>query len=232
MVLPSLGPAGRPALGGPRILPEDPGLSRLQLGSVTFVAHVLEFLLVAGLVVLLGLGAVFLVGRRYVRRHWRLLHGHVAVRGVLATLALLAAGREHYTGRTTPENLSRGAAARVRRRMWVAVEDAEIAVAHADSHDAPVAELPAVCRSLRCVAGELDELLRLERRLPQGRSRPEVRRQVAEVIAAARDVQAAAVRAGSDATEPQVRSLVRHARDEVDILSTALASMRSVARPR
>ena len=47
-----------------------------------------------------------------------------------------------------------------------------------------------------------------------------MRRQVAEVIGAARDVQAAAVRAGSDATEPQVRSLVRHASDEVDIVST------------
>ena len=32
------------------------------------------------------------------------------------------------------------------------------------------------------------------------------------------------MRAGSDATEPQVRSLVRHARDEVDIVSTALAT--------
>jgi hypothetical protein len=116
--------------------------------------------------------------------------------------------------------------------MWVAVEDAEIAVAHAGSHDAPVAELPAVCRSLRTVAGELDGLLRLERRMPKGAVRAEaVRRQVAEVIGAARDVQAAAVQAGSDATEPQVRSLVRHARDEVDIVSAALSRMRSVAQP-
>ena len=79
--------------------------------------------------------------------------------------------------------------------------------------------------------GMLDGLLRLERRLPPGSSRADVRRQVAEVIGAARDVQAAAVRAGSDATEPQVRSLVRHARDEVDIVATALATMRSTARP-
>lgn len=197
------------------------------------MAHVFEFLLIAALVVLLVLTAAFLAGRSYVRRHWRLLHGHVAVRGVLATLALLAAGRERYAGRATPEDLSRGAASRVRRRMWVAVEDAEIAVAHAESHDAPVAELPAVCRSLHTVAGELDGLLRLERRLPKGASRAEaVRRQVAEVIGAARDVQAAAVEAGSDATEPQVRSLVRHARDEVDIVSAALSRMRSVAQPR
>ena len=88
-----------------------------------------------------------------------------------------------------------------------------------------------MCRSLQRVADELDGLLRLERRLPQGASRADVRRQVAEVIGAARDVQAAAVRAGSDATEPQVRSLVRHASDEVDIVATALASMRSTARP-
>jgi hypothetical protein len=198
---------------------------------VTFAAHVLEFFLIAGLVVVVGLTAAFLVARSYVRRHWRLLHGHVAVRGVLGTVALLAAGRERFAGRATPEDLSRGAAPRVRRRLRVAVEDAEIAVAHAESRDAPVAELPSVCRSLQRVADELDGLLRLERRLPEGSNRAEVRRQVAEVIGAARDVQAAAVRAGSDATEPQVRSLVRHARDEVDIVSTALASMRSTARP-
>jgi hypothetical protein len=198
---------------------------------VTFLAHVVEFFLIAGLVIVLGVTAAFLIGRSYVRRHWRLLHGHVAVRGILATGALLAAGRERYAGRATPQDLSRGAASRVRRRLRVAVEDAEIAVAHAESRDAPVAELPAVSRSLQKVADELDGLLRLERRLPAGASRAEVRRQVAEVIGAARDVQAAAVRAGSDATEPQVRSLVRHARDEVDIVSTALASMRSTARP-
>jgi hypothetical protein len=201
---------------------------------VTFVAHVFEFLVIAGLVVLAVLVAAFVVARSYVRRHWRLLHGHIAVRGVLATLALLAAGRERYAGRASARDLSRGATPRVRRRMWVAVEDAEIAVAHAESRDAPVAELPAVCRSLHAVAGELDGLLRLERRLPKGASRVEaeaVRRQVAEVIEAARDVQSAAVQAGSNATEPQVRSLVRHARDEVDILSAALSRMRSVAPP-
>ena len=199
---------------------------------MTFVVHVVEFLLIAGLVAALGLAAAFLVARSYVRRHWRLLRGHVATRGVLATFAVLSAGRERYGARATPEELSRGTAARVRRRMWVAVEDAEVAVAHADSHDAPVAELPSVCRSLRSVAGELDGLLRLEHRLPRGTERADaVRHQVAEVIGAARDVQAAALRAGSDATEPQVRSMVRQARDEVDIVSAALSRMRSIAQP-
>ncbi len=200
---------------------------------MTFVAHALEFLVLAGLVVLGSLAAVFFVGRAYVRRHWRLVRGHVATRGLLASLAWLAAGRERYGSRATPEELSQGSPSRVRRRLWVAVEDAEGAVAHADAHDAPVAELPAVCRSLRGVAGELDALLALERRLPRGAARSDaVRSQVAEVIGAARDVQAAALRSGSDATEPQVRSLVRNARDEVDIVAAALSRLRSVAQPR
>ena len=200
---------------------------------MTFVAHVVEFLVIGGLLALGALAVAFLIARSYVRRHWRLVRGHIATRGLLATMSLATAGRERYASRATPEELSRGAAARVRRRMWVAIEDAEVAVAHADAHDAPVAELPAVCRSLRGVAGELDALLKLERRLPRGTGRPDtVRAAVAEVIGAARDVQAAALRAGGDATEPQVRALVRQAREEIDIVSTALARMRSLAQPR
>jgi hypothetical protein len=198
---------------------------------VSFAAHVLEFLFIAGAVVALVCAAAFLLARRYVRRRWHFVRGHVATRGVLATLAVVSAGRERAATRATPEELSRGSAARVRRRMWVAVEDAETAVAHAGTHEAPVADLPAVCRSLRTVAGELDALLRLERRLPRAVGRTDtVRAQVAEVIGASRDVQAAALRAGSDVAEPQVRALVRQARDEVDIVSTALARLRSVSQ--
>ena len=107
--------------------------------------------------------------RRYVRRHWRFVRGHVVTRGLLAGWPSWRPGASAMSARSTPEQLSRGPAARVRRRMWVAVEDAELAVAHAQAHDAPVAELPAVCRSLHSVAGELDGLLRHERRLPRGR---------------------------------------------------------------
>jgi hypothetical protein len=199
---------------------------------VTFVLHVIEFLVIAGIVAVTALGAAFLLARSWLRRRWHLVRGHVATRGLLAGVAFLSAGRDRYGARATPAELSRGSATRVRRRMWVAVEDAEAAVSHASGHDAPVAELPSVCRSLRSVAGELDSLLRVERRLPAGTARADgVRRQVAEVIEAARDVQAAALRAGSDATEPQVRSLVRQASDEVDIVSAALSRMRSLAQP-
>jgi hypothetical protein len=200
---------------------------------MSFVAHVLAFLLIAGLVAMAGLAVAFFLARGYLRRQWRLMGGHWAVRGLMAGLAVLAAGREWFGARATPDELSRGTSARVRRRMWVAIDDAERAVAHANSHDAPVAELPSVCRSLRSAAGELDGLLRHERRLPLGAERPDaVRRQVADVIGAARDVQAAALRAGSEAAAPQVRSLVRQAADEVAIVTSALSRMRSVAPPR
>jgi hypothetical protein len=198
---------------------------------MTFVAHAVEFLVVAGLLAAAALGAAFVATRRYVRRRWHLVQGHVVARGATHALSAVAAGVERRAARATPAELSRGSAARVRRHMWTAVEDAEGAVAHASAHDAPVAELPSVCRALRDVAGQLDGLLRHEHRLPASLTRhDDLRRQVAEVIAAARDVQAAALRAGSDATEPQVRSLVRRAGDEVEIVSAALRRMRSVAR--
>jgi hypothetical protein len=193
---------------------------------MSFVAHLVEFLSIMAVLFLLAAAVAFV----FVRRRWRALRHHVATRGVLAAVSLAMAGRERFGSRATPDELSRGTSARVRRRMWAAIEDAEAAVRHADAHDAPVAELPAVCRSLRSVAGEIDRLLRLERRVPVGVDRPAgVRTQVAELIRAARDVQVAALQASSDAAEPQIRSLVRQARDEVEIVADALARMRSVA---
>ena len=200
---------------------------------MSFFVHVIEFLLIAALVGAGALAVAFVVARRYLRRRWHLVRGHVAWRGVLAGFALASAGRERYWARATPEQLSSGSSARVRRRMWVAIEDAESAVAHASSHEAPVADLPSVCRSLRGVAGELDGLLRLERRLPRGGAprTDTLRIQVAELIGAARDVQAASLQAGSEAAEPQIRALVRRAGDEVDLVATAVSRLRSLAPP-
>ncbi len=198
---------------------------------MTFVVHVVEFLMIAGILAAGALAVAFVLGRRYVRRHWRLVRGHVVTRGAVGALTLVTAGSERRAARATPEELSQGTATRVRRRMWTSIDDAEAAVAHASAHDAPVAELPSVCRSLRSVAEQLAGLLRPARRQPRAVAREDsLRRQVAEVIGAARDVQAAALRAGSDATEPQLRSLVSHARDEVDIVSAALSRMRSIAQ--
>jgi hypothetical protein len=200
---------------------------------MSFMAHVLEFLVIAGLVVGGALAVAFVLARRYVRRRWHFVRRHPLTRGAMAAGAFVLAGRERASARATPEELSSGNAARVRRRMWVAVEDADKTVAHASSHHAPVADLPAVCRSLHGLATELDGLLRHERRLPSGTQRTDaLRGQVAELIGAARDVQAAALRAGSEAAEPQVRALVRRAADEIDIAAAGLARLRSLAQPR
>lgn len=122
-----------------------------------------------------------------------------------------------------------GSSARARRRLSVALRDAEEAVAHAQARHAPVGELPAVCRTLRRVGDELDDLLRLQGRLPARRQAIDgVRDQVRDVVDAAHDVQAAALRACSDASEPRIRALVRDVRDEVDIVAAGLARMRSV----
>lgn len=197
---------------------------------MNFVAQALLVAVILAALVVGAAAVAFVVGRRMVRRRWHGVRNHVATRGALATVSVLAAWRERVGARATPESSSGGTAARARRKLWLAVEDAEAAVRHADAVDAPVAELPAICRSLRQVAGQLDPLLRLERRLPLSGARPEaVRAQVAEVIGAARDVQSAALRAGGDATEPQIRDLVRQAGQEVEIAAAALARMRSIS---
>jgi hypothetical protein len=197
---------------------------------MSFLAHALVVVLIAGGLMALSAVAAFFVVRRLARRRWREVRAHAVTRGVLAGVSTLSTWRERRGVRVPSAELSKVTAARARRLMWTAIEDAEAAVQHADASHAPVAELPAVCRSLRHVGGELDQMLRLERRLPAGQGGPgAVRTQVAEVIRAARDVQSAALRACSDATAPQVHSLVRTAREEIEIVGAALSRLRSVA---
>ena len=200
---------------------------------MTFVEQVLVLLVILCGVLVLGGTIAFLVVRRVLRRRWHGVRNHVATRAFMATLALLSGWRERVGARATPETDARGTEARTRRRLWSAIEDAEAAVHHADVSNAPVGELPAVCRSLRQVAGQLYTLLRLERRLPPAASaRPDaLRTQVAEVMTAARDVQSAALHACSDANQPRIRTLVRDAGDEVAIVAAAVARMRSISSP-
>jgi hypothetical protein len=193
---------------------------------VSVAVEVLIVVVVTALVLLTAGAAAYVL----VRRRWRRIRSHPATRGVVATLSVLSAWRDRLTARPAAQEVGPGPAARARRRMWAAINDAEQAVQHADALDAPVADLPAVCRSLRRVGGQLDHQLRLERRLPARQVRSDaVRAQAAEVIRAARDVQAAALGACSDATEPQIRALVRQARDEIEIVGSALSRLRSIA---
>jgi hypothetical protein len=193
---------------------------------MSVVAEVLVIVVATGLVLLLAGAAAFIV----VRRRWRRIRDHAATRGVLATLSVVTSWRDRRGARPVSEDVGHGAAARARRRMWTAIADAEAAVQHADALDAPVADLPAVCRSLRRVGTQLDQQLRLAQRLPARHGRADaVRLQVTDVIRAARDVQHAALGACSEATEPQISALVREARDEVEIVASALSRLRSIA---
>ena len=193
---------------------------------MSFLVDLLAVAVIGSSVVLVA----FVLARRVVRRRWRSVRGHPITRGLFATVSLAAAWKEQVGALVAPETLSRGPAVRVRHRMWIAVHDAETAVQHAQTVDAPVAELPAVCRSLHSVATQLDQLLRLERRLPLTHGRPDsVRSQVADVIHAARGIQLAALRASSDATAPQVHALLRSASDEVEIVAATLQRLRSLS---
>jgi hypothetical protein len=205
-----------------------PGLAGPRLFPVSFLFHAVVLLALAGVFVFLAVVAAAYLVRRRVRRTWDRVQSHVVTRGVLAAPSVLAAWRDRFEERASPEEASLGTPARVRRHMWNAMEDAERAVQHADSVHAPVAELPSICRALRRAGEDLDHLLRVGRRLPTDPLRPDpVRRQVAELIHAAQDVQSAAVCACSEANEPRLRSLVRDARDEVQIVAAALSRMRS-----
>jgi hypothetical protein len=196
---------------------------------VSFLAHVVEVLLVVAVLFLLGALATFVLLRRRARRRWNRWQVHPATRSVLAAAALLTGWRERRTGDRDAPAFGRGTAARARRRLSVALRDAEEAVGYASSRQAPVGELPAVCRTLRSVGDELDGLLRLQGRLPVRRQRVDaIGAQVREVVDAAHDIQAAALRACSDANEPRLRALVRDVRDEVDIVAAGLARLRSV----
>jgi hypothetical protein len=131
---------------------------------------------IAGAVIVLGGVAAYFLLRRVARRRWRLVracgdtrHPGRGVDGDGVAASDAAPG-------PPPSEVSRGhRGARARRAMWTAIEDARRRWKHADGRDAPVAELPAVCRSLRRVGGELDQLLRLERRLPAGQAAPTCR---------------------------------------------------------
>ena len=75
---------------------------------MTFVAHVVEFLVIAGMLAAGTLAVAFLVTRRYVRRRWRLVRGHIVARSALSALTVVAAGHERRAARATPDELSRG----------------------------------------------------------------------------------------------------------------------------
>jgi hypothetical protein len=169
-----------------------------------------------------GAVAVGVLVWRSLRRRWRILGAHPAVR-----TASLVWGLVSGIGLRVPAGWDVGRAAhRPRREMWRAVGQAEEAVAEADRAGAPVGELPDLCRRLHAAAQDVDRLLVIGADLPPGASGG-LRRQVAEVLAAAGNIRLAAVTAASDASGPRVSELAGDARREVECIAAGLERART-----
>ena len=127
---------------------------------------------------------------RYGRRKWRAFHSHGAVVGAMALWDATSGGFLRPRSPMTPTDATQWRAAKVRKEMWRAVDQAEAAVRAADGVGAPIAEMPSLCRSLRTAAIGLDQVLRVE---PAGMVPPPLAAQALDITRAARDLQDAAV---------------------------------------
>jgi hypothetical protein len=180
------------------------------------VALVLLGLLVVGAVV------AGMVLWRTLRRRWRLLGAHPAVR-VAASAWTVASAVGARAGR---RDVGGWGAPRSRRELWGSVAKAEAAVEEADRAGAPVGDLPDLCRRLRVAAGDVDRLLVMGAELPVDAATG-VRTQVAEVLSASANIRLAAVTATSDASAPRVSAIAADADRELQCITAGVKSARS-----
>ena len=166
-----------------------------------------------------------LVAWRALRRRWRRVASHAAVRTAAAIWATTGAGQRWVPN--AGADITRWSPQRARREMRRAVGDAEAAVRSAAEAGAPVGELPDLCRRLEAGAGDVDRLLNMGAAVGLGTEAGGVHRQVAEVLAASSSIRLAAVTAASDATAPRIGSLASDADREVECLTAGLASARA-----
>ena len=194
--------------------------------------------LVVGALVFVGLAVlaatiVAWTAWRAVRRRWRALHRHAAVRGGLALWSLARSA----TFPTAPGSRVRWTGghsnAMPRRRLWRAVGAAERAVREAADAGGSVGDLPSLVRRLHAVAADVDRVLRMGDGL--GTGSPAVlnaRRHAAEVVYAATRIRLAAMAAAGDAARTRVAALAEDADREVRSLATGLARARAVLSTR
>jgi hypothetical protein len=184
------------------------------LGSVAWIIAG-ALIVIAALMVATAVAAF--IGFRLVRRKWRLVKVTVAVR----TATAIWNGTETLRGTWNPY--------RARRAMWRSVTGAERAVADAERAGASMGDLPALCRRLRTGATSVDGLLDLGTGLPGGTAA--VRREVDDVMAAARGIHHAAVRAGRDVAAPGIQALLADAERELECVAEGVAVSRSALGP-
>lgn len=163
---------------------------------------------------------------RSAKRRWRMVRNHTATQ---TAVALWGVASSLEARRLLSGDLSGLATLRASRRMWRAVEVAERGVGHADGVGAAVGDLPALCRRLRSVATDVDRQVQLEVAAGSPGRSAHVRRQVADVMAAARDIQQAAAVSVGDVTGPRARELAVDADREIRSLSAGLDRARQLA---
>jgi hypothetical protein len=183
-----------------------------------------DILVAMAILAVLAAGAVVtgMVLWRTLKRRWRLLGHHPAVR--VATTAWTVASAVGV--RASRRDAGGWGAGRARRELWAAVSKAELAVQEADRAGAPVGDLPELCRRLRVAAGDVDRLVVMGAELPVDAASG-ARQQVAEVLAASANIRLAAVTATSDASAPRVSSLAADADRELQCITAGLQSARS-----
>jgi hypothetical protein len=178
--------------------------------AVIRAAELLAVLLAAGTVALAA-GLWWL--RQRVRR-LKLPGRAAAVRAGAAAAGAMAAGRYRAWSLPVPDRRWL-AAARERRRLWLAVGAAERAVTAARQAGAPTGDLDGLCRRLREAAGAADRGLRASRRDPA---------EIRDLAEAAGQIQAAAASAAAAVTRPGARRLAEDAHREAEALAAGIAA--------
>lgn len=192
------------------------------------IAGALAFLCLLASVAVIG-GVVLW---RRLRRRWHRLRTHAVVRGAGALLDVASTAR--FVGRrgangTISVDAGALSVGQARWQMWRSVGAAERSVSEAQALGAPTADLPALTRRLHSAANDVDHLLTIGRGLhPRSDAAADVRRQLAEVIAAADHINAAAAAAASGTMAPQVRRLAADAEHELTALASAMGRTHSL----
>jgi hypothetical protein len=178
--------------------------------AVIRAAELLAVLLAAGTVTLAA-GLWWL--RRRVRR-LKLLGRAAAARAGAAAAGAVTAGRYRAWSLPFPDRRWL-AAARERRRLWLAVGAAERAVTAASRAGAPTGDLDGLSRRLRQAAQDAS------RRVPLS---PQATAETRDLVRAAGQIQEAAAAAAAAMAQPAARRLAEDAHREAQALAAGIAA--------
>ena len=175
--------------------------------------------------------AVMVAGVWWVRRRLEVLGLVLASRARGAVVFAGGAGSRWVWSLPLPDRCWVGGV-RARRELWRAVGAAEHAVAAASRGGAPTGDLDGLCRRLRQAAASVDRSLAIgQRPVAAGAGLEPAGGQVADLLSAAGQIQAAAPAALASVSRPAARELADDVPGEVVALAAGIASAADTARP-